>query len=228
MNLKNKTLPFVIGLFLIGFAVPNSFASYIFNFENITHNSAENADIGEAQLSGALDLIGNDTALFTLSNTGPELSFIGQFYFDGTSFLGDLKGLIDKDDAALEVFGNGGVDFTQFTQGGGPPNLPGGNEITPKFDADIRFFADSPGTNNDGVDQGESLGIAFYTLPSGFDAIISAINSGDLRIGMHVQGFSNGGSESFVSTPSAVPEPTTMLLFGLGILGLTGVSRRKK
>lgn len=30
------------------------------------------------------------------------------------------------------------------------------------------------------------------------------------------------------STAASVPEPTTMLLFGLGLLGISGVSRRKK
>jgi hypothetical protein len=44
---------------------------------------------------------------------------------------------------------------------------------------------------------------------------------GDLRIGVHVQSFSDGGSESFVNLPTPVPEADTyaMMLAGLGLVG---------
>jgi hypothetical protein len=55
--------------------------------------------------------------------------------------------------------------------------------------------------------------------------------AGDLRIGIHVQSFGNGGSESFVNDPglppSIVPIPAAAWLLGSGLIGLAGVARRK-
>jgi hypothetical protein len=53
-------------------------------------------------------------------------------------------------------------------------------------------------------------------LPAGMN-----LPSSDFVIS-HVSQF-NGGD-----TPAPVPEPATMMLFGIGLLGLAGVSRRKK
>jgi len=56
---------------------------------------------------------------------------------------------------------------------------------------------------------------------------------GDLRIGLHVQSFSNGGSESFVNSPDGVASPfpeaqtTAMMLAGLGLVGFMTARRRK-
>jgi hypothetical protein len=60
---------------------------------------------------------------------------------------------------------------------------------------------------------------------------------GGLRIGIHVQGFASGGSESFVNNPpappgggedppSAVPEPGVLSLVGFSLLGMLAVRRR--
>jgi PEP-CTERM motif len=62
------------------------------------------------------------------------------------------------------------------------------------------------------------------------------VDPGGLRIGIHVQGFANGGSESFVNgppgggpSPAAVPEPSTVLGASFaGLIGLAYAWRRRK
>jgi hypothetical protein len=51
---------------------------------------------------------------------------------------------------------------------------------------------------------------------------LSQLASGELRIGVHVQGFASGGSESLVN----VPEPGTGVLLGLSLIGVIGQRRR--
>jgi hypothetical protein len=57
--------------------------------------------------------------------------------------------------------------------------------------------------------------------------VISAIGSGELRFGLHVIAFDNGGSATYINSPTAVPEPSTyaMLLVGLGLVGF--MARRR-
>ena len=50
------------------------------------------------------------------------------------------------------------------------------------------------------------------------------LNSGMLRVGIHIQGFDDDSSESAV----AVPEPTTLVLLGLGGLVLLKKHRGRK
>ena len=68
-----------------------------------------------------------------------------------------------------------------------------------------------------GINPGEWLE-AVYSVKTGttvFD-IEQEIRDGELRVGYHVQGFTDGGSASFVNTP----EPASILLLGLGTLAL--------
>jgi hypothetical protein len=193
----------------------------VYTFDNITNNAAGDAAIGEAQLWVDVMDVGFNQALFTFGNTGPDYSSICDVYFDDGSLLG-IAGLIDVDDG---VGGNSGVDFTQFAM---PYNLPGGQNIG--FNTTAGFSADSdPPVQQNGVNPGETLGILFnLQLGQTWDNVIAELGTGALRIGIHVQGFESGGSESFVNNnPAPVPEPSTILLVGTGLLGIIGFGRKR-
>jgi hypothetical protein len=128
--------------------------------------------------------------------------------------------LIDADEGALGPMGDPDVDFSE---GASPGNMPGGNLIG--FVATAGFLADSdPPVPSNGVNPFESLGIVFDLQFGGaFADVIAELTNGDLRIGVHVQDFDGGGSDSFVNLP--VPEPSAALLIGMGLSILA--SRRR-
>jgi hypothetical protein len=193
-------------------AVPQAQAA-TFGFGCISNNSATNCTTGESQLFVDVTDAGSNQVLFTFTNTGSGLSSIADVYFDD----GTLLGIASIDNSSSGV---------SFSQGANPGNLPGGNLVG--FTATSGFLADSdPPVQPNGVNPGEYLGITFDLLAGvTYMDTINALQSGtDLRIGIHVQGFADGGSESYVNT---VPVPAAVWLFGSGLIGLVGVARRKK
>jgi len=158
-------------------------------FANITATNAGDAAIGEAQLFVDVTDAGSGEVLFTFYNTGPEDSSITDVYFDDGSLLGIA--LIDNSDPGVS-----------FSQGASPANLPGANNAIPPFQTTAGFSADSDApVQQNGVNPTESLGIHFGLVAGRtFDDVLADLTSGDLRIGIHVQGFESGGSEAFVNT----------------------------
>lgn len=193
-----------------------------FAFEAITASGVEvnggltTAEIGASQLSMDVTEAGGNQALFTFINSGPYASSITDIYFHNPSLL---------QNASI----SGSSPGVQFSLGASPASLPGRNNVAPRFENDVALNTSSgrgrPGVNQRGVNPGEQVGI-LVDLQSGqtFSEVLDGLNSGTLRVGLHVGGFQNGRSQSFVnlpsSVPSPVPEPSTAL--ALGTFALVG------
>jgi len=191
------------------------------SFYCISGNVTADCDTGVAQLSVDVIDIGGNRVQFNFLKSGPGASSIADVYFEDGSLL-TLDSLVDADD------GTGGDMGVDFSPNATPGNLPAANMASPPFQATAGFTADSDSpVQPNGVNPGEWLGVVF-DLQTGltFSDVIADLTNGNLRIGIHVQGFSGGGSESFVNNP--VPVPAAVWLFGSGLLGLVGVARRKR
>ena len=198
-------------------------ANVTYNFECITNNSAYNAACGENQLSIDITDIGQSKLVFTFLNSGKgDSGVIENIFFEDTSGLLSFSNF-----KAFES----DVKF-KFTKKN--MNLPGGNEPEVDFTESYGFYAAPPAPKH-GVELGESLGIVFnYNI--GFEEILSSIENGKLRIGLHVISFSDGGSESFINklptvvpVPDvpAVPVPGAVILGCIGVILVGWVKRRK-
>ena len=219
MELKNLLKSFLL---ISASAVATQSQAVTYGFDCITGNVAGDCSIGEAQLTVDVTDAGAGQVLFTFNNSGPADSSITDVYFDDGS-MASISGIASIDNS------DPGVSFTQDGPAPNqvsPPDLPGGNSITPVFNVTDGLSADSDApTQPNGVNPGESLGVLVNLSGVSYADLLSDIASADLRIGIHVQGYAGGGSESFVNN---VPVPAAVWLFGSGLLGLVGVARRKR
>ena len=188
-------------------------AGPIYGFYNITNNTAADAATA-GQFSVEVIDAGSYQVDFKFRNAGPLASSITDIYFDDGTLLG-----------IAQIF-NGGPGVS-FSQGAAPPDLPGGNTLTPAFDTTSGFLADSnsPAQPN-GVNPGEWVTIRFDLQDTPVqknyaDTLAALANGEDLRIGIHVQGYAGGGSEAFVNTTAVVPLPAAAWM-GMSLLGGVG------
>jgi hypothetical protein len=188
-----------------------------FGFDNITNNNSNDAAIGERQLSMDVTDAGTGQASFRFTNVGSARSSITDIYFDDAAnprLLSSISSIFNSS--------TGSGSQVSFSEGAAPPNLPGGNDPRFSFSADFSADSDAPVQPN-GVNPGEALTILFnLTQGTSFNSLIAGLNSGSVRVGLHVQGYQSGGSESFINlsntpTTEPVPEPMTMLGSGLAI-----------
>ncbi len=220
-----KTKPSIVAALAFGLGFSVSSHAAMFGFDCITGNNATNCDIGETQLSMEVTAFDSNTVSFLFSNAGPAYSSIADIYFDFGATPNYLLTLPSIPASSAGV---------SFSLGASPPNLPGGTSYG--FTADVAMDSDSPVQLN-GINPGEWLEVHFSLASGGtFADLLAELNAADssiLRVGLHVQGFPNGGSESFINggesvTPvfTPVPEPTTIALLGAGLAGF-GFTRRR-
>jgi hypothetical protein len=193
---------------------PSVAATY--GFTNITNNPPASPDAA-SNLRVDVDPSGANVAFkFYWDSAAPGV--IAQVFFDdGANTL-----------LAMSCCTTSGADVV-FASGGAPPDLPGGAGIVPPFDADFRDSAAAPAPGNGVNELGDFVTILFSLEGANtFANAIAALNSGALRIGLHVISLGAGeGSDSFINlTP--VPLPPALLLFGSAIAGLYLARRRRQ
>lgn len=182
----------------------------IYYFEVFTDNSNEVLDGMYVDVTNGVGIVD-----FTFYNNNTVESSIARIYFDDGTLFG-----VD------EVINNQG--FTLFTTAAVPGDLPGSGPLDPPFVADREFNvgASNPvpwkGVNEGDVDN-EWVTIRFELDEEGtLEDVLAELDSGALRIGLHIIALPNGFSESAI----LVPEPATVLLLGIG--GLLLMRRRRR
>jgi hypothetical protein len=184
-----------------------------FGFEVLEDNSP--IDLSGQLFVDVLDA-GGGLVSFEFQNIGPLASSIAGIYFhDATSQI-DPPLVIHSQSAGVS-----------FSLGASPPDLPGGNNASPPFVTTTGLLADSdPPVEPNGINPGEWL-LILATAFTDFNSIIAALMSGDLRIGLHVIGLSDGQSETYITNPTPVPLPAGLLLFLSGLAGVGFLGRYK-
>jgi len=148
---------------------------------------------------------GFERADFVFHNESVFDCSIAQIFFDDGSLLG------------IDFIENGpGTLFSRAYPG--PGNLPGGQSLIPNFVADREFNIGAveppPEHGVNSIPAGEWVKISFQLINNGkLEDVINELQTGQLRVGIHVIAFPDGSSNSAILTP----EPVSLLLFGLGL-----------
>jgi hypothetical protein len=159
------------------------------------------------QNSFTFDVTGDSSSvLFKISNSGNASAssmFISKVLFDDNGYLSAPSANVSN---IGEVAFTGGASNDQLPQGGNG------------FTTDYAFSSNNGAGNKWGVQGGETVGLSFS---GNYNNVIAALNSGALKLGLHVQALPDGKSDSFLSSSSGntqdTPEPLTMLAAGVAV-----------
>jgi hypothetical protein len=187
------------------------------SFYRITSNSGVNI---ESQLHCVMSEVNPTTVSFKFTNAVGVNSSVTEVYFDDGPFLQVAPTILQ--------FG------TNFTGGGAnPPNLPGGETLSPPFNATQIFSADATGNPSNGISTASDWLDMHFTLVSGktFQDVVDALISGEMRVGMHVRSIGpSQDSDGFVNNPLLVPLPASAWA-GIGCMagigGIRAIRRRR-
>ena len=139
--------------------------------------------------------------IFNSGNVAAPNMFISKVFFDDNGYLSG---------PAVNI---GNIGEVAFSGGASKDQLPqGGNNFT----TDYAFSRNNGAGNALGIQAGESLAVRFT---GNYNNVIFALNSGALRVGLHVQALPNGASDSYISSGNTqdTPEPLTMLAAGAAV-----------
>ena len=210
-NLKTISAAFMAFTMMLVMSVSQATT---FSFTNIENNTVD--------ISSQLSVDVADTAdgiTFTFWNDVGITSSVTDIYFD--------EGATDWFSEFTILDSSAGVSYspTTFTDSeANPGNLPGGNAIG--FIAD--YSADSSGNPENGIVAYCEFISFLASGGTGFTSysdVLAVALAGNFRMGLHVQAFADGASDSYVSI---VPVPAAAWLFGTALFGFFATSRRKK
>jgi hypothetical protein len=208
--MKRKYLSAVFSALLLpSLMVDTLYATAVYPLEVFTSNGGYH---DSPDLDLYVEVVDRESCVdFTFHNESLIDSSIARIYFEGVSFL----------NFAEMIEGPG----TTFNQPATPAKLPGYNLLEPSMMTtyEVSFDSDSPMPHN-GINPGEWITTAFDLINGGtFQNVTDELNTGVLRIGVHVITLPDGSSESAI----AVPEPAALFLLGLGSLGLLRIRKRQ-
>ncbi|MEY2979212.1 MAG: PEP-CTERM sorting domain-containing protein [Prochlorotrichaceae cyanobacterium] len=197
----------------VAFAAPAHAAT--FGFGNISGGDTV-GDAFASEFSFDVTDYGSGKVLFKISNNGTTgTNAIKQVVF---SLKDSVSSLLSS--MAVDIGNVGRVDFQNRVQ-----NLSQSNNLGSAWFGED-FGATTRGANANSIQKGESLGITFN---GNYQSVLTALNYGDLKLGIHVGSLPGGCSDSYVSIlpePTKVPEP--MGLLGTVALGVSAAVRRRK
>jgi len=178
--------------------------AWAFSFVNIAGGDTP----GDAYVNSfTFDVLNKGSSvIFKIKNSGDAAApsmFISTVLFDDNGYLSGPAANISN---IGQVAFNGGASNAQLPQGG--------KEFTTDYALSLL-----PGAGNAwGIQANETLVLSFT---GNYNNVMTALTSGDLKIGLHVQALPNGQSDSYISSSSGntenTPEPLTMLAAGAAV-----------